>query len=50
MKMIGGGGGGGGGGGLNRWVRVGEGVNPLNVHKWVLKLGLKNMEKLLYCA
>ena len=40
----------GGGGGLNRWVRVGERFSPFNVHKWVLKLGLKNLEKLMYCA
>ena len=40
----------GGGMGYNRWVRVGERLSPLNVHKWVLKLGLKNMEKLIYCA
>ena len=46
MKMKGGG----GGGGLNSWVRVGERFSPLNVHKWVLKLGLKNLEKLMYCV
>ena len=41
MKMKGGG----GGGCLNRWVRVGERFSPLNVHKWVLKLGLKKFGK-----
>ena len=35
---------------LNRWIRVGERFSPLNVHKWVLKLGLKNLEKLMYCT
>ena len=50
MKMKKGGGGGGGGGGLNRWVRVVGRFSPFNVHKWVLNLGLKNMEKLMYCA
>ena len=39
-----------GGGGLNRWVRVVGRFSPFNVHKWVLKLGLKNLEKLMYCA
>ena len=24
--------------------------SPFNVHKWVLKLGLKNLEKLMYCV
>ena len=37
MREGGGGGGGGGGGVLNRWVRV-------------LKIGLKNLEKLMYCV
>ena len=50
MKMkggVGGGGGGGGGGGvgLNRGVRVCERFSPFNVHKWVLKLGLKKILK-----
>ena len=43
-------GGGGGGGGLNRWVRVGERFSPFNVHKWVLKVRLKILEKIMYCA
>ena len=38
------GGGGGGGGCLNRGVKEGERVSPINVHKGVLKLGLKNLE------
>ena len=25
-------------------------LNSLNVHKWMLKLRLKNLEKLMYCA
>ena len=50
MKMKGGGGGGGGGWGLNRWVRVVGRFSPFNVHKWVLKQRLKNLEKLMYCA
>ena len=40
----------GGGGGLNRWVRVGERFSPFNDHKWVLKVGLKILEKIMYCA
>ena len=44
------GGGGGGAGGLNRWVSVVGRFSPFNLHKWVLKLGLKNLEKLMYCA
>ena len=48
MKMKSGGRG--GGVGLNRWVRVGERFSPLNVQKWVLNLGLKKMENLMYCA
>ena len=36
--------------GLNRWVRLGERFSPLNVHKWVLNLGLKNLKKLMYCT
>ena len=40
----------GGRGGLNRWVRVVGRFSPFNVHKWMLKLGLKNLEKLMYCA
>ena len=24
--------------------------SPFNVHKWVLKLGLKKLEKLMYCV
>ena len=43
MKMKGGGG---GGGGLNRWVRVVGRFSPFNVHKWVLKLGLKKSGKI----
>ena len=35
---------GGGGGCLNRGVKEGERVSPINVHKGVLKLGLKNLE------
>ena len=51
IKMKRGGGGGGGGGvGLNRWVRVVGRFSPFNVHKWVLKQGLKNLEKLMYCV
>ena len=46
MKMKGEGGG--GGGVLNRWVRVVGRFSPFNVHKWVLKLGLKYLEKLMY--
>ena len=30
---------------LNRCVRVGERFSPFNVHKWVLKLGLKKYGK-----
>ena len=36
--------------GLNRWVMVVGRFSPFNVHKWVLKLGLKNLEKLMYCS
>ena len=33
------------GGVLSRWVRVCERFSPFNVHKWVLKLGLKKSRK-----
>ena len=33
-----------GGGGFKYGVKEGERVSPFNVHKWVLKLGLKNLE------
>ena len=31
-------------------LRVVGRFSPFNVHKWVLKLGLNNLEKLMYCA